>query len=218
MEAIYQKYKTISGLWDFGMKIIGLKRGLARFVSRLPVDIPARARIFEVGCGTGAITIPFAKRFPNARILATDINHAMLKEAKKFAVREGIAAPRISFGYADVNNPTVVRTFPGKAEERLLGGSFDIVVASAVLEHADMARAIPRLVSLVKPGGYFISIAMNQNMIGKLYGKIYDFELIPYEKIRSHLVRSGVRDITRLPFLTKEFPANFYRDGIVARI
>lgn len=53
---------------------------LERFARLLPAS-PAGARVLDLGCGPGAITLDFARRHPGCRITAVDGAEAMLAHA-----------------------------------------------------------------------------------------------------------------------------------------
>ena len=58
----------------------------------VPMELAPKS-ILELGCGTGHLTLELALRFPDARLLATDLSPAMLREAAARWPRS-LAAPK----------------------------------------------------------------------------------------------------------------------------
>jgi len=95
--------------------------------------------VLIAGCGTGLSTVEFARRMPNARVLAIDLSLASLGYAKRMAQHFGVA--NVTFGQADILNLGA------------LGRNFDFIDASGVLHHlADPWRGWRVLVALLRPG------------------------------------------------------------------
>jgi len=77
----------------------GLFAQLTRLLAG-PMAIGAKARILDVGCGTGASTIELAKMFGDARIWGLDLSAAMLDAARQNAGD----SDRIRFVEGDAGN------------------------------------------------------------------------------------------------------------------
>jgi SAM-dependent methyltransferase len=115
------------------------RRKRLEFVARV-VRTQRPARVLDVGCGTGAyLTTPLGAMFPEVMIVGTDDDVASLDHAR--------AAPHpknVSFG----------RAMPDD--------TFDLVIASEVLEHVDDPPSFLRaLVARVHPGGRLIVTVPN---------------------------------------------------------
>jgi SAM-dependent methyltransferase len=91
-------------------------------------------RALEIGCGTGMFTEMFARA--GGTILAVDISPDLLERARG----RGLPAERVRF---------LERRF----EECDVEGPFEAVIGSSVLHHLDIGRALPRIFSLLSPGG-----------------------------------------------------------------
>ncbi len=210
-------YTKVSGLWSAGMKISGLESGLKKYIMRLPITLPPYPEILEVGCGTGTASFALLERFPNAHITATDIDPNMLLAAAKIAFKKQIPPERIEFGEADVNNPEEIIHLDKDEPTHIKPDSFHCVIASAVMEHADLEISLPVIARILKPGGYFINIGVSNTIAGKAYAGLFDFSIIPPEEFSRMLRINNYDNISVVPFLWNEFPANLLRVGIIAK-
>lgn len=94
--------------------------------------------ILDLGCGPGNSTRVLIDRFPCARVIGADNSREMLARAKE-------ALPDTGFVYLDAGG-----------DLSGIGEKFDIVFSNACLQWLpDHARLLPRLVSLLRPGGTF---------------------------------------------------------------
>ncbi|MCL6517951.1 class I SAM-dependent methyltransferase [Alicyclobacillus sp.] len=57
---------------------------------RPTLDNRPNARILDLGCGPGTLTLPIARLYPEASILATDASPAMIQLCQSAAAREGL--------------------------------------------------------------------------------------------------------------------------------
>src|SRR3989344_2289549 len=138
----------LAPVWDFFMTAYGFKRGLSRYLARLPIETEEAPNCLDVGTGTGVLALSLLERFPGAKVLATDLEPHMLREAKQISIEKGIPPGGLRFAMADVNNPSSITLQDGSKEE-LEAGSFDIITASGVLEYADLDKALTALVLLL---------------------------------------------------------------------
>lgn len=110
------------------------------------------AKIAEIGCGTGALTLMLRNAWPNADILALDVAPAMLEEAER---RLRAAAPPVPL----TRNPLVppVQFLHADAEawsREAPSGSFDLIVSSACFQwFARPQETLGELKRLLRPGG-----------------------------------------------------------------
>lgn len=101
--------------------------------------IPLPASILDIGTGTGALAIAFAKRAKKSFILGVDFSSSMLKEAENNAKKEGVS--NIEFKLADAHT----LPFPDEA--------FELIVSFGVLHHLDnLKQAFGEIKRLLKEG------------------------------------------------------------------
>ena len=107
--------------------------------------------VLEVGCGTGALAVAAAAR--GARVVATDISMRWIVVAAKRIAEAG--AEGITLVCSSAEHPP----FPP--------GSFDVVVASDVIEHAErQADFVAGCARMLKPGGMLFLATPNRFSLG----------------------------------------------------
>lgn len=136
--------------------------------------MPRRARVLDVGCGTGALTV-LANRGRGNTVVCIE------PDAERAAVARGRG----------------LNVHTGELTEALLPylGSFDVVMASDVLEHvADPAALLNLMRRAVRPGGYVLlsvpNVAHWSVRLALLFGR-FDYEPV------------GIMDATHLRWFTE---------------
>ena len=97
--------------------------------------------VLEVGCGSGALVRPLARRVGQGNaITATDINPYLLSEAEALAKSEGLAE---MIAFQDANAEAL--PFPD--------AHFDVAFCCTVFEEGDADRMVSELARVIRPGG-----------------------------------------------------------------
>src|SRR5712692_9957504 len=103
--------------------------------------IAGDARILEIGCGTGQMSLYLARA--DRVVIGADLTRASLLLGSAAARRFGL--DRVQFVETDLHRPG------------LRAGSFDVVYSSGVLHHTPDPRAsFARIVKLARPGGIIV--------------------------------------------------------------
>ncbi|MCY0900573.1 MAG: methyltransferase domain-containing protein [Firmicutes bacterium] len=106
------------------------------------IGIAPGMQVLEIGCGDGILTVDghlAARVGPTGRVIAIDPSMSMLLRAQKKA-REA------DLGW--------VEFLQGRVEELpFADGTFDVVIAAAVLHLTDIPRALQEMRRVVRPGG-----------------------------------------------------------------
>lgn len=98
------------------------------------------ARVLDVGCGPGTITVDLAARVPDGEVLGIDAAADVLEQARQEAARRG--QRNVRFDAGDVYHL-------GFAE-----ATFDVVHAHQVLQHlSDPVAALAEMRRVTRPGG-----------------------------------------------------------------
>lgn len=117
------------------------RAGRSPFARMLDAAIPGDARIVEVGCGTGQMSLYLARA--DRIVIGADLTRASLLLGAEAARRFGIG--NALFVESDLARPG------------LKAGAFDIVYCSGVLHHTpDPRGAFSRVVRLARPGGMIV--------------------------------------------------------------
>lgn len=107
--------------------------------------VPANSKILELGCATGFMSEYF-RDYLNCRVYGVDIDPAAVKLASKYTVKS------LSCDLDQNDSWTKIKKI----------GKFDVVFASAVLEHLkDPWSAVKHIHSVLKPGGVIIATIPN---------------------------------------------------------
>ena len=118
------------------------------------LDLHRRARILEVGCGAGFISVALARN--GYTVDAVDSTPAMLQMTRSDAARQGVL-DRVRIHAADVH------ALPFKAH------AFDLVVALGVIPWLQSERlALREMQRVLKPGGYLLVTADNNARLTRL--------------------------------------------------
>jgi len=113
----------------------------SEFAQRLDAAIAPDARIVEIGCGTGQMSLFLARG--ERIVIGADLTRASLLLAADAARRFGIKGA--SFVETDLARPA------------LRAGAFDVVYCSGVLHHTpDPRRSFARIARLARPGGMIV--------------------------------------------------------------
>jgi len=121
------------------------------FVDALALVGPLRerARIIDLGCGTGALTRKLADAYPTALVLGIDTSPQMLDKAKPLE-RPGLRFIKGAIEAIDQIGPDLLG-------EVVDDPRWDLVFSHAAIHWVpDHARLIPRLFARVAPGGRIV--------------------------------------------------------------
>jgi len=136
----------------------------SEFARLLDRAIPGDARIVDLGCGTGQMTLYLASG--NRLVIGADLTRASLELGAAAARR--FRLDRVQFVETDLHRPGLRK------------GSFDIVYSSGVLHHPpDPRAAFGRMAQLARAGGMIVlglynSVARIPFRLRRLFGRFSD--------------------------------------------
>lgn len=148
--------------------------------------------VLEIGCGTGFFTEIFAGS--GIRLLGVDISPELVKRARERGL-----------------SPERVRIEIKRFEDCDLDGPFDAVIGSSILHHLNLAEALVKIYSLLKPGGRFsfaepnmlnpqIMAQKNIPWLKELMGDSPDETAFFRWSLRKLLQKIGFADVVITPF------------------
>jgi len=143
------------------------------FARLIDQAIAGDARIVEVGCGTGQMSLYLARA--DRMVIGVDLTRASLRLGAAAARRFGLDG--VHFVETDLRRPGV------KA------GSFDVVYSAGVLHHTpDPRAAFAPLARLARPGGTIVlgvynAFARVPSRLRRLAARLSDFRLVPFDPV-----------------------------------
>lgn len=145
----------------------------SEFARLLDRAVPGDAKVLELGCGTGQMSLFLATA--QRTVIGADLTRASLELGAAAARRFGVE--RVRFVETDLRNPGLRR------------GAFDVVYSSGVLHHTpDPRRAFAAMAQLVKPGGIVIvglynSYARLPHRLRRMLARATGFRIVPFDPI-----------------------------------
>ncbi len=205
-----------SRVYDFFMKTLGFEHSLSRCLSELPLPYDGKIKILDAGCGTGLLGLSLLERFPEAELVATDLEPNFLKATLSKAQSRHIASSRIRVGLSDISLPKQATTLDGHAIS-LDNGSFHVICVGAVLGYSkDAEKTLRHLVELLAPSGTLVNLEMNEGLIGRYVSKRYLYHNISLNQMLQTLSMLGCH-VTQSKLGMRNFPALLTRTVIMAQ-
>ena len=131
-------HEHLADLLDLDAEVLSeYHREVAEWVAYLT----ERARVIDVGAGTGTASLALARQLPDAEVIALDVDQQMLKHIQDNARASGFA-DRIRTVQADLD-----QAWPDDLKPA------DLVWAANSLHHmGDPARAVAQIYQMLRPG------------------------------------------------------------------
>lgn len=156
-------YRTGAEYYDRLMQVLRYAQTRRSILNDFLPTLPSRARILEVGCGTGICTDALRDFYPEAEIRGLDQSPEMLS---LFRQRH----PTIPTLARDFNHSHLLGSHP-----LLKPGSYDLVLSAGALSEYGRAEAYSFVSGLLKARGILLNIGIQRNVIGRLIGSIWGF-------------------------------------------
>jgi 2-polyprenyl-3-methyl-5-hydroxy-6-metoxy-1,4-benzoquinol methylase len=152
------------------LRVRAERSAFARLLDRA---IPGDARIVEMGCGTGQMSLYLARA--DRLVVGADLTRASLSLGSAAARRMGVA--RVLFVETDLRCAG------------LRPGAFDVVYCSGVVHHTpDPRAAFARLATLARPGGMIVvgvynAFARVPSRLRRVVARLSGFRVIPFDPV-----------------------------------
>jgi SAM-dependent methyltransferase len=143
------------------------------FARLLDHAIPGDARIADIGCGTGQMSLYLARA--DRLVVAADVTGTSLRLGQAAARRFGLE--RVLFVETDLRRPG------------LKTGVFDVVYCSGVVHHTPDPRAsFASLARLARPGGMIVlgvynAFARVPSRLRRIAAKLSGFRFVPFDPV-----------------------------------
>lgn len=199
-------YSRLAKLYDMGLYLNGTKKAYDFFVKQLPFPEGKRIKVLDAGAGTGQFTLAILRRFPDAKIVAFDLNENMIEELKITLKNKGLTKSVKTF-IANASNP-----IPQVGSEK-----FDLVVTCGVLEYVYPEDTIKNLANHLKPTGYFFNSPVKDNIFGKLLGTAFVFKPYSQKRIIQAFTSCGFNLLKSLKIPIQYLPASLMKNGYLFR-
>lgn len=157
----------------FSLSALRARAARSQFATLLDAAIPGDARIVEVGCGTGQMSLFLASA--DRMVIGADLTRASLELAA--AAAERFRLPRVRFVETDLFHPG------------LAAHSFDVVYSSGVLHHTpDPRAAFAALARLARPGGVVVlglynAFARIPHRLRRGLARATGFRFVPFDPV-----------------------------------
>jgi SAM-dependent methyltransferase len=145
----------------------------SEFARLLDAAIAPDARILEIGCGTGQMSLYLARA--DRIVIGADLTRASLRLAAAAARRFGVDG--VQFVETDLHRPG------------LRAGAFDVVYTSGVLHHTpDPRQSFAELLPLLRPGGVIVLGLYNEFAriplrLRRVIARLSRFRWIPFDPV-----------------------------------
>ncbi len=161
----YRPHESLPSLWARAER--------NEFARLLNEAIPSDARILEMGCGTGQMSLYLARA--DRLVIGADLSRSALLLGQAAAQRFGLT--RVQFVETDLHRPG------------LRAGAFDVVYSSGVLHHTPTPReSFAHIVPLARSGGIIIvgvynAFARIPLRLRRLVARISGYRWVPLDPV-----------------------------------
>lgn len=146
-------------------------------------DLPAGARVLEVGCGPGLQAIEVARRRPDLRIVASDFSQAFVALAQGNARAAGVTVESVVADAMDLS--------------RFEPGTFDAVYSVTAIKHfPDPVRGLTECLRVLRPGGrLWVAEIRRESTLSEVESLIADFQAPPrLRRFAAKFVHGNLRE------------------------
>lgn len=208
---IKEMYDKRAKSYDKILSRFGYHKTVKAITEAIELRIPDKARILDVGCGTGLATEILIERFPNAKISGLDCSEKMLMiYTERFSRAKAIIG--------DFNNDKGFYYFNSRNKVKLKNMSFDLVVSTgAVSEYGEKEVVIPFIYRLLKKNGIFINIGIRKNIMSAMTGRVWKYKPMGRENLSSLCKLAGFNNIKNIKIPWVNFPNNIMKFCILAK-
>jgi demethylmenaquinone methyltransferase / 2-methoxy-6-polyprenyl-1,4-benzoquinol methylase len=195
-QAVQRMFTAIAGVYDLNNTLLSF--GLHhRWKKKTAACVPSLAQgiALDVGAGTADLALLVEPKMgARGRVIASDLNHAMLAEGLKKVGRKGLASK--------------IDCLQANAEQLAFAdNTFDAVTTGFCMRNVgNLPQAVAEIRRVMKPGGRFVCLEFSRPVFGWLRGLYdwYSFKLLPWIGTKVAHDTTGVYEY--LPASIRTFP------------
>jgi len=195
-QAVQRMFTAIAGVYDLNNTLLsfGLHYRWKKLTAAL-VPAVAQGTALDVGAGTADLALLVEPRMgPQGRVVASDLNHAMLAEGLKKVDGKGLTGK--------------IACLQANAEHLGFADNvFDAVTTGFCMRNVgNLPQAAAEIRRVMKPGGTFVCLEFSRPVIGWLRSLYdwYSFTLLPWIGTKVARDKTGVYEY--LPASIRTFP------------
>ena len=195
-QAVQRMFTAIAGCYDLNNTLLsfGLHHRWKKVTASL-VPIVERGTALDVGAGTADLALLLEPRMgANGRVIASDLNHAMLAEGLKKVATKKLAGR--------------IHCLQANAEQLgFADNTFDAVTTGFCMRNVgNLPQAVHEIRRVMKPGGTFVCLEFSRPVFGWLRALYdwYSFKLLPW--IGTKVARDTTGVYEYLPASIRTFP------------
>jgi demethylmenaquinone methyltransferase/2-methoxy-6-polyprenyl-1,4-benzoquinol methylase len=195
-QAVQRMFTAIAGVYDLNNTLLsfGLHHRWKRLTASL-VPLIERGTALDVGAGTADLALLLEPRMgAKGRVVASDLNRAMLAEGLKKVGAKGLAGK--------------ITCLQANAEHLgFVDDTFDAVTTGFCMRNVgNLAQAVGEIRRVLKPGGTFVCLEFSRPVFGWLRALYdwYSFTLLPWIGTKVARDKTGVYEY--LPASIRTFP------------
>lgn len=195
-QAVQRMFTAIAGVYDLNNTLLsfGLHYRWKKLTASF-VPVVEQGAALDVGAGTADLALLVEPRMGAAgRVIASDLNHAMLAEGLKKVAGKGLTGK--------------ITCLQANAEQLgFADNSFDAVTTGFCMRNVgNLPQAIGEIRRVMKPGGRFVCLEFSRPVFGWLRALYdwYSFKLLPW--IGTKVARDTTGVYEYLPASIRTFP------------
>ena len=195
-QAVQRMFTAIAGVYDLNNTLLsfGLHHRWKNIAASL-VPLAKQGTALDVGSGTADLALLVAPRMGvKGRVIASDLNHAMLAEGLKKVDGQGLTG--------------TITCLQANAEHLgFSNNTFDAVTTGFCMRNVgNLAQAVGEIRRVMKPGGTFVCLEFSRPVFGWLRALYdwYSFRLLPWIGTKVAGDTTGVYEY--LPASIRMFP------------
>jgi demethylmenaquinone methyltransferase/2-methoxy-6-polyprenyl-1,4-benzoquinol methylase len=195
-QAVQRMFTAIAGVYDLNNTLLsfGLHHRWKKLTASLVPNVE-RGTALDVGAGTADLALLLEPRMgAKGRVVASDLNHAMLVEGLKKVAQRGRADK--------------IHCLQANAERLAFADeTFDAVTTGFCMRNVgNLAQAVGEIRRVMKPGGTFVCLEFSRPVFGWLRALYdwYSFTLLPWIGTKVAHDTTGVYEY--LPASIRTFP------------